>query len=126
MKKTLPLAALLLLAATPAFAHPGHGAESFAAGVAHPLSGLKVAALTSTVAEQLGLGEEAVERGGAVVAAGFRVGGVQLMKGDIIGEVNGRPVTSLDELERLLSEKTRKWQIIVRRGGGILTLSINM
>ena len=40
MKKTFCLAALLVAAATPALAHPGHGAESFAAGVAHPLSGL--------------------------------------------------------------------------------------
>ena len=40
MKKTFCLAALLVTAAAPAFAHPGHGAESFAAGVAHPLSGL--------------------------------------------------------------------------------------
>jgi urease accessory protein len=39
MKKTFSLVALLLVA-TPAFAHPGHGAESFAAGIAHPLTGL--------------------------------------------------------------------------------------
>ena len=39
MKKIL-FAALLAIAATPAFAHPGHGALSFAAGFAHPLSGL--------------------------------------------------------------------------------------
>jgi len=40
MKKIL-LASLLVLGASPALAHPGHGsAVSFAAGVAHPLSGL--------------------------------------------------------------------------------------
>jgi urease accessory protein len=40
MKKIL-LATLLVLGASPAFAHPGHGAAvSFAAGVAHPFSGL--------------------------------------------------------------------------------------
>jgi len=40
MKKIL-FATLLVLGATPAFAHPGHGlTDSFAAGVAHPLSGL--------------------------------------------------------------------------------------
>jgi len=40
MKKIL-LATLLVLGASPALAHPGHGsAVSFAAGVAHPLSGL--------------------------------------------------------------------------------------
>jgi len=41
MKKAAALAALLLLAATPALAHVGVGSTvSFAAGVAHPLSGL--------------------------------------------------------------------------------------
>jgi urease accessory protein len=49
MKKTLFLAALLLAAATPAFAHPGHGAASFAAGVAHPLTGLDHMAVMVTV-----------------------------------------------------------------------------
>lgn len=38
MKKTLAIA--LLLAATPAFAHTGHGAESVQAGILHPLTGL--------------------------------------------------------------------------------------
>ena len=40
MKKVL-LATLLVLGASPAFAHRGHGStSSFAAGVAHPFSGL--------------------------------------------------------------------------------------
>ena len=39
--KKIPLAALLVLGASPAFAHVGVGSTaSFAAGVAHPLSGL--------------------------------------------------------------------------------------
>jgi len=41
MKKLLPIVTLLLLCASPAFAHSGRGlTDSFAAGVAHPLSGL--------------------------------------------------------------------------------------
>jgi len=40
MKKMFSLAALAAVIATPAFAHPGHGVESFAAGIAHPLGGL--------------------------------------------------------------------------------------
>lgn len=41
MKRILSIAALLLLGASPAFAHPGHGlTDSFAAGIAHPLGGL--------------------------------------------------------------------------------------
>jgi urease accessory protein len=40
MKKMFSLAALAAVIATPAFAHAGHGVESFAAGIAHPLTGL--------------------------------------------------------------------------------------
>jgi urease accessory protein len=41
MKKMLSIVTLLMLAAGPALAHPGHGSTaSFAAGIAHPLSGL--------------------------------------------------------------------------------------
>ncbi len=41
MKRILPIAALLVLGASPALAHPGHAlTDSFAAGVAHPFSGL--------------------------------------------------------------------------------------
>jgi urease accessory protein len=40
MKKMFSLAALAAVIATPAFAHPGHGVESFAAGIAHPLGGV--------------------------------------------------------------------------------------
>ena len=41
MKRLLSTAALLVAGSAPAFAHVGHGAtESFAAGIAHPLSGL--------------------------------------------------------------------------------------
>jgi urease accessory protein len=40
MKRLLSVAALLVLGASPAFAHPGHEVSSFAAGIAHPLSGI--------------------------------------------------------------------------------------
>jgi urease accessory protein len=49
MKRSLAIAALLAVAATPAFAHPGHGAESFAAGIAHPLTGLDHVAVMTAV-----------------------------------------------------------------------------
>ena len=41
MKRLVPIAALLMLAAGPAIAHVGHGSTaSFTAGLAHPLGGL--------------------------------------------------------------------------------------
>jgi urease accessory protein len=50
MKKRAFLAALLVLAGSPAFAHVGVGATaSFAAGIAHPLTGLDHVAVMITV-----------------------------------------------------------------------------
>jgi urease accessory protein len=40
MKRLLSVAVLVALGATSAFAHPGHEVSSFAAGIAHPLSGI--------------------------------------------------------------------------------------
>jgi urease accessory protein len=40
MKRLLSVAAFVALGASPAFAHPGHEVSSFAAGIAHPLSGI--------------------------------------------------------------------------------------
>lgn len=40
LRHRLPLAVGLMLSATPALAHPGHGGASFAAGLLHPLSGV--------------------------------------------------------------------------------------
>ena len=41
MKKLVPIAALLMLAAGPAIAHVGHGSTaSFTAGLGHPFGGL--------------------------------------------------------------------------------------
>jgi urease accessory protein len=40
IKKTFALAALFSVATMPAFAHPGHGTESFTTGFAHPLIGI--------------------------------------------------------------------------------------
>ena len=41
MKRLIPIAALLMIAAGPAIAHVGHGSTtSFAAGLGHPLGGL--------------------------------------------------------------------------------------
>ena len=59
MKKKLALVTLLTLAASPAFAHVGHGeTSSFAAGLAHPLGGL------DHVAVMIAVGLWAVLKGG--------------------------------------------------------------
>jgi urease accessory protein len=50
MKRLVPIIALLMLAASPAIAHVGHGSTaSFTAGLGHPLSGLDHIAAMVTV-----------------------------------------------------------------------------
>jgi urease accessory protein len=50
MKKMLSIVTLLMLAAGPALAHPGHGSTaSFAAGIAHPFGGLDHIAVMAAV-----------------------------------------------------------------------------
>jgi serine protease Do len=91
----------------------------------HPLTGLTVATLTPTLALELGM-EEAAEQGGVVVLGGKGSGAFSLRKGDIIIKLNNRDVTGADQLESLLSTKTRSWQITVLRGGSVLNLSIRI
>jgi Do/DeqQ family serine protease len=88
----------------------------------HPLAGLTVSSITPDIAAELGM--EVDDAKGVVIIGGQNVGGVSLSKGDIIAEVNGQPVTSVSQLEKALSAKTRTWKILALRGGSTLTLTI--
>jgi urease accessory protein len=75
MKKSL-LATVLVLCAAPAFAHPGHGAAmSFAAGLAHPLSGL------DHIAVMVSVGLWAALKGGRALVWPAAFVGVMLIGG---------------------------------------------
>jgi urease accessory protein len=56
--RSLALAALVFAAATPALAHPGHGSDTLAAGLMHPLTGL------DHMLAMLAVGLVAAQRGG--------------------------------------------------------------
>ena len=56
--RSLALAALGLLAASPALAHPGHASDTLAAGLMHPLTGL------DHLLAMLAVGVVAAQRGG--------------------------------------------------------------
>lgn len=83
---------------------------------AHPLSGARVANLSPALAEELAIAEIS----GVVIletdasSAARRVG---LRPGDIIAELNGRPVTSTESLRQLLARGARVWRLTIRRGG---------
>lgn len=83
----------------------------------HPLNGVEVSNLNPALAIELGL--DPSDRGVVIVSDGRR-----LKAGDIIETVNGRPVTSTRELERLLKGNAEGWSIEFRRGENVFTLRI--
>jgi serine protease Do len=82
----------------------------------HPLAGVTVTTVAPDLSDEQDSGVTVVTGGGAA--------GIALQKGDIIAEVNGQPIATVSQLERALAAKTRKWTIVLRRGGDVLTLSI--
>jgi Do/DeqQ family serine protease len=89
---------------------------------ATPLAGLVVANLSPVVADEVGLPAEAV----GVVAVDVKTGpAIQFFKkGDIILEVNGVTIDSVDSLRAVVLQPARRWVISFQRGGRKATLRI--
>lgn len=89
----------------------------------HPLSGLVVVELTPEIASEMGL-DESVQ--GVVVVGGSApaIGGFVFRKGDVIAQVNGHEIANADDLETTLKKSLRQWQMIVRRGDEMLTVTL--
>jgi Do/DeqQ family serine protease len=89
----------------------------------HPFDGARVASLGPAVAEELGLDEQegvvilSVRNGSIAAGLGFR-------PGDIILQVGREKVESVGDLERLVRERARLWQIAVKRGDRVLQLQV--
>jgi len=86
MKRLVPIAMLLVLAAGPAIAHVGHGSTtSFTAGLGHPLSGLDHVTVMVMVGLWAGLkGGRALWVWPAVFVGVMLVGGVVGMEGVLV------------------------------------------
>ena len=90
-------------------------------GGRNPFSGAQVADLSPALADQLGADPVA---GGVILAgvsgrsyaaaSGFR-------RGDIIRSINGQRITSVRQLEQLLSQAQRGWQVTIVRDGREIT-----
>jgi len=94
----------------------------------HPLNGVTVMNLSPRVAQELGLSMSATTAAatGVVIAdpgpkSQFGVG---IEKGDIITEVNGKPVANTKDLAALLTVRKRSWDIVMRRGAAILHMQV--
>jgi Do/DeqQ family serine protease len=89
----------------------------------HPLDGVRVANLVPAIALQLDMKEQdavavvGVYRNGYGASLGFR-------RGDIIQEINGRAVSSIDDLTGALRRRPRAWSMSVLRGNRVLRLQV--
>jgi serine protease Do len=97
---------------------PGQGTQS-------ALEGVSVETLTADIAHQLGL--QPTQKGVVVtdVDGSSPAAAAGLHRGDVILEVNRKPVTSASEFERLVHESsTSGTLLLVNRGGGTLFIAI--
>ncbi len=80
-----------------------------------PMAGLVVANLSPSVADEVGLSADAT----GVVALDIKVGPAQqfFRKGDVITDVNGQVIDSVETLRGVLQQATKRWQIGFMRGG---------
>jgi Do/DeqQ family serine protease len=89
----------------------------------NPLSGLTVVNLSPAVSEELGI--DKVKSGVAVTDVGAGVGRqLGFRKGDVIVDINGQDVDSVETLSAILQEGADMWSLAVNRNGRVLRLRV--
>jgi Do/DeqQ family serine protease len=88
----------------------------------NPLAGLTAANLSPAVADELGLPSSV--KGVAAVKVDKGPAQRFFRKGDVILEINGVSVDSVETLQSLLTSNEGFWQIAINRGGRLLKLSV--
>jgi S1-C subfamily serine protease len=90
-----------------------------------PFSGAKVANLSPALADELQL--DSAGRGVVIIDVdnGSYASNLGFQRGDIILSVNGEKIERTAELERLASQPSRSWRIVIRRGSQQITAVFN-
>jgi Do/DeqQ family serine protease len=89
----------------------------------NPLSGLTVVNLSPAVSEELGI--EKVKSGVVVTDVGDGVARqLGFRKGDVIVDVNGQDIDSVETLSEILQEGADTWSLAVNRNGRVLRLRV--
>ena len=91
-----------------------------------PFSGVKVANISSVLADELRL--QNVEQGVVIVNVdiGSAAGNLGFLRGDVIQEVNGEHITKTRDLERVSGAGARNhlWALTILRGGQKISVSV--
>ena len=89
----------------------------------NPLSGLTVVNLSPAVSEELGI--DRVKTGVVVTDVGDGVARrLGFRKGDVIVDINGRDIDSVDTLSEVLAHGGDSWSLAVNRNGRLLRLRV--
>jgi Do/DeqQ family serine protease len=91
----------------------------------NPLQGVSIGNLSPALSDQIGL--NLLSRGVVILETrrGSAAGRFGFQPRDIVAEVNGTEVKTVAQLQRLLSQKPKQWNISINRGGKILSMSVN-
>ncbi|MGE0718685.1 MAG: DegQ family serine endoprotease [Alphaproteobacteria bacterium] len=86
-----------------------------------PFSGAEVANLSPALAEEIGF--SGTPRGDVVTEArrGSTASRLGFAAGDVIREINGQAVSSVQQLQRLLGRAQQQWRVTIQRGERTLT-----
>ena len=88
----------------------------------NPLAGATATNLSPLVADELGL---AADTSGVVISKVEKGPAMRFLKrGDIVLEVNGAKIDSVDALGAALADSQNIWRIAINRGGRVLKLTI--
>jgi serine protease Do len=90
----------------------------------HPLSGATVANLSPAFAEELGF--DSWQKGVIVldVANNSPASRIRIRGADIIQSVNEQEIPSVEVLKTVLASSADTWQLAIRRGGQVFTISV--
>jgi Do/DeqQ family serine protease len=91
----------------------------------HPFAGATVANLSPALADEIGA--DIMARGVIIreIRRGSTAARFRFEPGDIVAEINGAEVKTVDRLQLILSRPAKRWRLAVLRGGRTLRLSIN-
>lgn len=89
----------------------------------HPFDGARVANLLPALAEELGLDDQE----GLVVVLSVRAGSAAaniFRPGDIVMRIGREAIETVAELERVLKDPQRSWQIVMKRGDRVFQFQV--